>query len=164
VAHIRPAAPADLKTIAAVHVQADSETYRPIFGDRFRLRPLAESRARWREALGAGDVLLVAEHDASIVGLAHAHGAWMSALYLLAAHRRQGFGEALLAELCRQVLARGVDAIEFQCVAANVKAIAFYEAMGARQVGRKTEGAGDDAWEDVVFRLEAKRLAAFRAP
>jgi phosphinothricin acetyltransferase len=162
--HIRPARPADLEAIATVHVRADTETYLPIFGDRFRLRVLAESMARWRESFAAGDVLLVAEDDGAVVGLAHAHGAWMSALYLLAAQHRKGFGETLLAELCRQVRARGVDAIEFQCVAANANAIAFYEAMGARQVGRKTEGEGDAAWQDVVFRLETKRLAAFRAP
>lgn len=141
--------------VAQVHVQADAATYRPIFGVRFKAVPLAESVARWTAALGAGDVFLVAvEVGGAIVGFAHAHGGWMSALYLAASRKRRGIGGRLLAALCEAVRARGVTEIRFQCVADNADAIAFYEAMGARRIGRKREGEGEDAWEELLFALD----------
>jgi GNAT superfamily N-acetyltransferase len=86
----------------------------------------------------------------------------MSALYLVASHKRRGIGTALLAALCEAVRARGIGEICFQCVAANADAIAFYERVGARRVGRKWEGEGADAWEEVVFVLATDGPAALR--
>ncbi len=159
---IRDATAADVAAIAATHVQADDETYRPIFGERFRIRTLAESEARWRNALAAGDVLLVAEEGGQVVGLAHAHGAWMSALYLLASHHRRGIGAALLGALCRAVQARGIAQIQFDCVDGNLRAIAFYEAIGAHGIGRQSNGEGALAWEEIVFALATDVPAALR--
>ena len=161
---VRDAIAADLGAIVAAHVQADAETYRPIFRERFRERTRLECDRRWRDAFAAGDVLLVAEDQERVVGFAHAHGDWMSALYLLASHYRQGLGLALLSELCRQTAARGLRAIEFQCVADNANAIAFYETMGARRIGDKTEGEGDHRWKDLIFRLDTDRVTASRRP
>jgi GNAT superfamily N-acetyltransferase len=148
--------------VARVHVQADAEVYAAIFGDRFRPVALDASLARWELALTAGDVFLVATDGAAPVGLAHAHEDWMSALYLLASHRRRGIGRRLLGALCEGVRARGVLEIRFQCVAANVSALAFYEAMGARAVGHRREGGDDDGWDDVVFALATDAPAASR--
>jgi GNAT superfamily N-acetyltransferase len=139
--------------VARTHVRADEETYRPIFRERFQGVPLAESLRRWEAALTAGDELLVATDGGAIVGLAHATETWMSALYLLATHHRRRIGARLLIDLCGRLRARGVAEIGFQAVADNARAIAFYEAMGARLVGRKTLGDGDNTWEDVVFAL-----------
>ena len=149
--------------MARVHVQADAETYRPLFGARFRAVPIAQSLARWETALAAGDVFLAAEDEGAIVGLAHAHGDWMSALYVRATHQRRGLGMALLRELCTAAWARGVTEICFDCVTTNENAIAFYEAMGARAVGRKWEGEGADAWEELVFALATDSPALRRA-
>jgi GNAT superfamily N-acetyltransferase len=159
---IRPVRAGEALAGARVHVQADAETYRPIFGARFRAVPINESLARWEAALAAGDVFLAAEEEGAIVGLAHAHGDWMSALYLLASHQRRGLGLALLSELCTAVRARGVTEIHFDCVATNENAIAFYEAMGSRRTGRRTEGEGADAWEEILFALATDRPAALR--
>jgi GNAT superfamily N-acetyltransferase len=159
---IRPVRSDEAAAVASVHVQADMETYRPLFGARFRAVPMDESLARWQAALAAGDVFLAAEAEGAIVGLAHAHGDWMSALYLLASHQWRGVGRALLAELCAAVRARGVAEIRFQCVATNENAIAFYEAMGGRRTGRKWEGEADEAWEEVLFALATDGCAALR--
>jgi GNAT superfamily N-acetyltransferase len=148
--------------VARVHVLADTETYRPLFGAHFHTVPIDESVARWEAALAAGDVFLVADDEGAIVGLAHAHADWMSALYLLASHQRRGLGLALLSELCTAVQARGVTTIRFDCVAINDNAIAFYEAMGARRTGRECKGEGDDAWEELLFALATDRPATFR--
>ena len=86
--------PDEAAIMARVHVQADAETYRPVLGTRFRAVPIAESLARWETALAAGDEFLAAEAEGAIIGFAHAHGDWMSALYLLASHQRRGVGTA----------------------------------------------------------------------
>ncbi len=159
---IRPVNAGEALAVARVHTQADAETYRPIFGARFLAVSIETSLARWDAALTVGDVFLAAEDEGAIVGLSHAHGDWMSALYLLAAHQRRGVGARLMAALCEAVRARGVAEIRFQCVAANENAIAFYEAMGARRIGRKSEGEGDDAWEEVLFALATDGPVALR--
>ena len=159
---IRPVRADEAGPVARVHVQADAETYRPLFGARFRAVPVDESLARWEAALAAGDVFLVAEDEGAIVGFAHAHDDWMSALYLLATHKRRGLGAALLGGLCLAAQARGVAAIRFDCVATNDDALAFYEAMGARRTGREWRGEGGDAWEEVLFALSTDGPAALR--
>jgi GNAT superfamily N-acetyltransferase len=150
---IRPAAAGELSLVARTHIRADEETYRSIFKAHFRAVPFEESLRRWETALTAGDVMLVATDGGAIIGLAHASETWMSALYLLASHHRRGIGARLLIDLCGRLRARGVAEIGFQAVADNARAIAFYGALGARLVGRKTEGEGAEAWEDVVFAL-----------
>ena len=139
--------------MALAHVRADRETYQPIFGEAFREVALERSLQRWQTALAAGDVFLVAEDAGQIVGLAHATDSWMSALYLLATYRRRGIGARLLDALRAALKARGVAEIGFQAVAGNVGAIAFYEAHGARRVGRKTDGDAEHSWEEVIFSL-----------
>ncbi len=159
---IRAAQPLETAAIAETHVRADAETYRPIFGDRFRSMSVSESAARWEGAFVAGDELLVAVDEGAIVGFVHASETWMSALYILASHHRRGIGARLLAELGARLAARGARRIGFQAVADNAGAIDFYRAMGARVVGRRQEGLGDDAWEDVVFTLDVAAPSALR--
>jgi len=159
---IRPVRQGEAFTVAHVHIQADGETYRPLFGASFREVAMADSLARWDRALAQGDVFLAATDGGRLVGFAHASGAWMSALYLLGSHRRQGVGARLLAALCEAVRLRGVGEIGFGCVATNVDAIAFYEALGARQAGRRSMGEGADVWEDMLFTLDTGAPAAFR--
>ena len=122
-----------------------------------------QSLSRWEAAFVAGDELLVADDRGRVVGLIHASETWMSALYILASHHRRGLGRTLLAELWQRLLARGVRRIGFDCVAESARAIAFYTAMGAKPVGRKWEGEGALAWEEVVFQLEIDAPAALLA-
>ncbi|HLY78892.1 MAG TPA: GNAT family N-acetyltransferase [Caulobacteraceae bacterium] len=152
----------EVVAVAQLHVQADRETYQPIFGAHFEAADLDLSQLRWDVALAAGDVLLVALEDGRMVGLAHATPTWMSALYLLSTHIRRGIGLRLLVALCEALQARGVAEIGFKAVAGNTNAIAFYQAVGAQIVGRETQGEGDAAWEDIVFSLATDAPAAFR--
>jgi ribosomal protein S18 acetylase RimI-like enzyme len=150
---IRPALIHEARAVALTHVRADRETYQPIFGDAFRKVAFERSLQRWQTALAAGEALLVAEQSGRIVGFTHAADAWMSALYLLATHRRRGIGSRLLGGLRTELKARGVSEIGFQAVADNAGAIAFYHACGARQVGRKSESDAESSWEEIVFVL-----------
>ena len=159
---IRPVRRDEALAVARVHVQADRETYAPIFAGQFREVALEESLARWETALTAGHSFLVATDKGAIIGFAHAGDAWMSALYLIASHRRRGVGARLLTALCEDARGSGVDEIGFTCVAANGPALAFYEAMGACQLGRTMIGDGDSMWEEIVLALSTDPAAGFR--
>jgi ribosomal protein S18 acetylase RimI-like enzyme len=159
---IRPVEADEAPAVALLHVQADRETYQPIFGPHFEAVDIDRSQLRWDTALFAGDVLLVAVEGGRMVGFTHATPTWMSALYLLASHHRRGIGLRLLVALCAALRARGVAEIGFNAVADNTNAIAFYEAVGARIVGRETQGEGEAAWEDIVFALDIDAPAASR--
>ena len=159
---IRPVEADEALAVALLHVQADRETYQPIFGPHFEAVDIDRSQLRWDTALAAGDVLLAAVEGGRMIGFAHATPTWMSALYLLTSHHRRGIGLRLLAALCEALAARGVAVIGFKAVAANVNAIAFYEAVGARIVGREMQGEGDAAWEDILFTLATDAPAASR--
>ena len=148
--------------VARLHVQTDRETYQPIFGPKFEAVDVDRSQLRWDKALAADDVLLVVVEDGRMVGFAHATPTWMSALYLLASHHRRGIGFRLLLALCEALRTRDVAEIGFKAVADNANAIAFYEAVGARIVGREMQGEGDAAWEDILFTLATDAPAASR--
>jgi L-amino acid N-acyltransferase YncA len=159
---IRPARPDEALAVAQVHIQADRETYEPLFSAHFEAVEIDRSQQRWDAALSAGDVLLVAEEAGRIVGLAHATPTWMSSLYLLSTHLRRGIGLDLLVALCEALQVRGVAEVGFKAVSTNVNALAFYDAVGAKAVGRETQGEGEGRWEEIVFALDTAAPAAFR--
>jgi L-amino acid N-acyltransferase YncA len=159
---IRSARPDEALGVAQVHILADRETYEPLFGAHFEAVDIDRSQLRWDAALSAGDVLLIAGDARRIIGFAHATPTWMSSLYLLATHLRRGIGLDLLVALCEALRARGVAEIGFKAVATNVNALAFYDAVGAKAVGREAQGEGAGRWEDIVFALATDAPAAFR--
>jgi GNAT superfamily N-acetyltransferase len=150
---IRPATTQDVAAVAEVHVKADWDTYSPLFGaEAYRLEKPA-SEERWWRALKGGGLLLVATDRGAIVGLGHACGDRIDALYLLSSHHRRGIGRALLSRLLAFLHGCGVSEARFDVVAVNAAAIAFYEAHGARPVGRRinTDPRGDT--EDLIFAI-----------
>ena len=157
---IREAALEDIPAIARVHVAADWETYSALFGSRAHALEPGESELRWRRALCDGDTLLVANDDGDIVGLGHARGDRIGALYLLRSHQRRGAGRALLRDLLAALNQQGVSEARFDVVAANENAIAFYRAHGAYLVGRciNRDARGDS--EDLVFAISTTPVIA----
>ena len=92
---------------------------------------------------GAHDVLLVAEDDGgAIVGLAYADeeltGWDVSALYVAPDRHREGVGRALLRATAGVLAGRGVVELRVSVLTANLPARAFYEALGAAEVGTAT--------------------------
>jgi ribosomal protein S18 acetylase RimI-like enzyme len=149
---IREATHDDITAIARVHVQADWETYSGLFGSKTYRIDLADSEHRWRHALQRGDTLLVAGEGSQIVGLGHALKDEIRALYLLRSYQRRGIGRALLLSLLTRLNGRGVTEARFEVVGANLKAIRFYESLGARTIERCTNSSGPGAIEDhIVF-------------
>ena len=147
----------DVPAIARVHVQADWETYSLLFGSgAYAIEP-RESEGRWQRALQAGDVLLTARDANKIVGVGHAQGNRIGALYVLRPHQRRGIGKTLLLRLLAILHEQGIAEARFDVVASNVNAIRFYRALGAYQVGRciSRDFRGDT--ENLVFAITTKR-------
>ena len=157
-AHIRPARIEEVSAIAAAHARAHFEAYRPLFGAKTRVLEVADLEQRWRHALADGDVALLATAADLIFGVGHARGHRIEALYLLAAYRRQGIGGSLLARILALMHRRGVTDAEFDVLAVNVDAIAFYRIRGARETGRNTRSGPDGDYDDVAFSLRTAPL------
>jgi ribosomal protein S18 acetylase RimI-like enzyme len=159
---IREAVLDDVPAIVRVHVQADWDTYSALFGSQaYALEP-GESELRWRRAIGDGDILLVASDGIEIVGLGHARGDRIGALYLLRSHQRRGIGKALLTHLLASLKELSVAEARFDVVAINDNAIAFYRAHGAYPVGRSVNRDARGDTEDLVFAISTDPVAPLR--
>jgi ribosomal protein S18 acetylase RimI-like enzyme len=135
-----------------------------LFGaDAYRLE-IGESEQRWRRALEADGLLLVASDRDAIVGLGHAFADRIDALCLLSSYRRQGIGKALLSRLLAFLHDCGVTEARLDVVANNGKAIAFYRAQGARPVGRRTNKDPRGDTEDLIFAIPTAKAGGGSVP
>lgn len=167
-ATIRPATPADAAALGAAHVQAWRETYPGIVPDTVlaALDP-AEKAAMWRASITAGGIVLVALLDGAVIGFA-AGGAQREpalmpypgeiySLYVLRAGQRRSLGRTLMAALARALASRGFASANLWVLAGNDTALAFYRALGGREVHRRQFQDGDWhgadialAWDDLA--------------
>ena len=155
---VRPATPADVPAIVAIHC-ADMVTWRrwnadgeAVLADYADLRPYerwlnggpwmdpstyAPFLARWT-APGHDGLALVAESDGQVLAMAEAiasdepppygRNLNISVLYALRGHTGQGLGSALMAALEQHALARGCDTLQV----GHAEAPAFYARHGLR--------------------------------
>jgi GNAT superfamily N-acetyltransferase len=106
----------------------------------------------------AGAELLVAEQGGALVGFAAFSaiypgpglkaGFFLKEIYVADAARGSGAGRALLAELARLALARGLGRIDWTAARDNERLLRFYESLGAVPQPEK-----------VFFRLSGEGLA-----
>lgn len=159
---ITPAGPADAVDLARVHVQAWRETYPGILPDAYlaRLSPMIHAR-RWRARLRRLDeVTLTAEDRDGLVGYASGEPsrsgapgeAEITTLYLLNAAQGRGLGRALLVATARVLRARGARSLVVWVLRDNDPARAFYEVLGGRLDGERTERVGGAAIPAVAYR------------
>jgi ribosomal protein S18 acetylase RimI-like enzyme len=155
---IRRAQAGDAAAIAAVHVAAWRETYAGLVPERMlRAFSVAERTRRWQRILTAPDpsresaVFVAVGPDQSALGfgscgrqpaaapLADGFAGEFSALYVLAAHQRQGIGRRLMTLMAQDLLAREISGGALWVLRDNAPARRFYEALGAELVGQRTE-------------------------
>ncbi|MGH6918576.1 MAG: GNAT family N-acetyltransferase [Geminicoccaceae bacterium] len=155
---IRRALADDAAAIAAVHVAAWRETYAGLVPERMlRAFSVAERTRRWHRIVTVPDparksaVFVAVRPDRSIVGfgscgrqpvaalLDDGFAGEFSALYVLAAHQRQGLGRRLMALMAQDLLAREVCGAALWVLRDNGPARRFYEALGAKVVGQRVE-------------------------
>lgn len=159
-ATIRRAAPGDARAIARVHVECWRSAYAGILPDRVMVDMSVDDKAAfWRGMIlrtGGRESVLVASVAESgggrceIVGFASCGSAdrrggapsgydgEVHTLYVLPDWQEQGLGRALLCGGFR-ALKRAGFASAFVWVLAQNPSRFFYEAMGGRQIGTRTE-------------------------
>jgi ribosomal protein S18 acetylase RimI-like enzyme len=139
---IEPATLTDARRVAEVHVQAWQTAYVGIVPDEYLASLSVEKRkTMWREAIEKQvPELLVARVGGEVAGwvafdasrdkdaVAGAGEIW--ALYLDPSHWAAGVGRALLQCARERLVERGFGRISLWVLAANARAIRFYEAGG----------------------------------
>jgi len=155
---IRRARAGDAAAIAAVHVAAWRQTYTGLVPARMLSAFSVEERTRrWHRILTAPDpslesvVFVAVQPDQSVAGfgscgrqpaaalLADGFAGEFSALYVLAAHQRQGLGRRLMALMAQDLLAREMRGAALWVLRDNEPARRFYEALGAKVVSQRVE-------------------------
>lgn len=139
---IEPATLAGARRVAQIHVQAWQAAYVGIVPDDYLASLSVDKReTMWREVIDkSAPELLVARVDGNIAGwvsfdasrdknAAQACGE-LWALYVDPAHWSGGIGRALLQRACERLTERGFRSIGLWVLAANARAIRFYEAAG----------------------------------
>jgi ribosomal protein S18 acetylase RimI-like enzyme len=160
---IRPAAPADAPALARLHTAVWRATYRDLapkaifdaLGEAHRLK-------RWTEILAdtsGASAAFVAEAGPLVgFGLCGPPGdpafggrGEVKLLYVDQGHARRGIGRLLLDTMTRWLRARGYAGVGLGVVVGNDPAIAFYEALGGRLIGRYVDPG--PAWrsDNLVF-------------
>jgi GNAT superfamily N-acetyltransferase len=142
---LRIARPGDEVAIAEVHVRSWQTAYRGQIPDHFLDSLSIEERAAmWRRMIAESDpaisLCLVAEEGGRIVGFAHTSPSRdaeaptgtgeLTAIYLLAEHRGQGIGRALIERAVAELTAAGFARSTLWVLDTNVRAQRFYEAAG----------------------------------
>jgi ribosomal protein S18 acetylase RimI-like enzyme len=156
---IRDATHADIRALAALHVQTFNETHR---GGRDEGPSHALRSDQWRQTFadttGSWFCLLVEDDQGELVGFAkgipHDGGVpgfagELNKLYLLRRVQRQGLGRQLLCSVARRFLEQGISSMVLFGEATS-PSNGFYEAFGAERLhAANGEFHGGYGWRDV---------------
>jgi len=174
---IRAAALADAPGIAEVHVQAWHEAYRELVPEEMLAAlSVAENTRMWRDILASPNAIVLVAEWADLVdaGAAaddgtqpHALAGFgaagpardralgtsgeVTAIYLLEAVKRRGFGRALFAGLTRALAERGHRSAGAWVLAGNTPARKFYAALGGRAGATRTLAHVSAELEEVAY-------------
>jgi L-amino acid N-acyltransferase YncA len=161
---VRRATERDVEGIARVHVASWQSAYRGIMPDAFLDGLRVENRAAmWRRVLGDladRHVVFVAESpEEGVVGFASAgptidetlpYDGELHAIYLLASVQGHGLGRRLVRAVAAELAARGVRSLCLWVLADNPSR-GFYERLGGRAVGAKTEEIGGATLDEIAY-------------
>lgn len=158
---LREAVRADAPALGEVHVKSWRETYAGLVPEAMLAALSVEARSgMWRGVLDDPDAsgcasVLVAEAECRIVGFgacglqrdaalaSMGFGAEIGAIYLLRTHQRAGAGRALMQALSRRLAELGHGAVSLWVLRENVRARAFYEALGGEVIGERVDHDAD---------------------
>ena len=145
----RQATSADADALGHAHVEAWREVYAGLVPDAVlaALDPQVRA-AMWRDVLGKGDAVHLAERDGRIVGFASGgpqrdasldYSGEIHTCYVLRCAQRRGVGRVLMSAVARDLLARGHASAVLWVLEGNGSARRFYEALGGREVARREQ-------------------------
>ncbi|WP_416423907.1 GNAT family N-acetyltransferase [Pseudomonas sp. App30] len=169
---IRPALPTDAPAIAHVHVRSWQAAYASLMPAAYLAsldQSLPQRETYWAGAITQGDAqVFVAEIDGEVVGWLSAGGSRdedadkratgeIMAIYLLAEHWREGLGRGLWEAGVRWLADQGYQQSTLWVLAANTRAIEFYQRMGwtAQPDSLRTLRRGGVSLEEIRFHAPA---------
>jgi ribosomal protein S18 acetylase RimI-like enzyme len=169
--NIRPATLDDVDEIARVHVQAWRETYRGLVPDRMLEELSVADRATlWRSVIAdpanAAALLVLEDGNGALVGFGSAGRApnrdlqtdgEITAIYLLDAVKRRGFGRVLFTRLLAELTNKGFPSAGLWVLASNAPACRFYEAMGGSAGFRRSEEHDGAALTEIAYSWQLPR-------
>jgi len=85
-----------------------------------------------RDYLRSGDFIVAVDGGDRVIGFMRMEGTEIDSLYIAPAFHRQGLGQRFVAEA-----ASGIEILEVEVNAQNTQAVAFYDAMGFREIASK---------------------------
>ncbi len=144
---IEPATVRDCRAIAEVHVQAWQHAYRGIFPEALLAELSIDKReSLWAQAVEQGSPqVLVARIDGQLAGFiafgasrqqgAAAHAAEIWVINVSPQFWSRGIGKSLMLASRDRLTEQGYDSVSLWVLAKNLRARAFYEAMGLRLIG-----------------------------
>lgn len=147
---VRAATAQDAAEIARVYAASWRTAYLGVLPQPFLEALGAEHRQRrWSDRLGVGHagLVTVASFDEQVVGFCQAgperrggrRRGEIYALYVLSAYQGCGIGTALFEDMRARLVAQGCRVIGLWVLADNPLGQAFYEKMGGRRDGARTE-------------------------
>jgi ribosomal protein S18 acetylase RimI-like enzyme len=158
---VRRAVPADVESIARVHVKAWEETYRGLVPDEAFDSYTVEKRVtQWRGLLAdPAKLVQVVESDGEVCGFGSAGtsrpglaaAGEIYSFYLLDAVKHQGNGRRLFARLREELVARDFASLGLWVLANNLPARRFYEAMGGCSRDVRVDRRGDLTFNDIAY-------------
>lgn len=146
---LRAATPADAPAVAALHAESWRFAYRGAYSDEYLNGPVFEDRARvWQERMSSpkpNQHVVLAEDGDELTGFICAYGTddkqWGSLidnLHVRPALHRRGIGHRLLAEVATwNLVEHPGSGVYLWVLDQNTRAQAFYQNLGARNVGSK---------------------------
>ena len=168
---IREATPKDAGSIACVHVDSWRSTYAGLIPQDYLDQLDVKKRAeRWEQILSdtkPQEANSVAEEAGRIIGFSSVgpsrnpelpYQGELYALYLDDSHQKKGIGKALFTEAIEQLRGRDMKSMLVWVLKDN-PTCGFYEKMGGRRVGQKSELIGGEEVMEVAYAWE--RLDAF---
>ena len=161
-ATIRPTTPADVESIARVHVQAWHESYAGLVApEAFEHHPIELRVRQWSATLSDPHrSTLVYESDRGVSGFISggpikwtglSTSSEVASFYLLDAFKRQGIGRMLFGELLTVLAGRGFTSCGLWTLSNNVTARRFYESMGGRAGETHIDVRNGIAFEDIAY-------------
>lgn len=109
--------------------------------------------------LARGEIQLVAIEDGEVIGWCdilrrqfegYRHCGTLG-IGVLPEHRGRGVGKRLITEALRQAASKGIERVELEVYASNVRARALYEKLGFITEGRKRRARKlDGVYDDVI--------------
>jgi len=133
---IRPATPADLSDICALHIANWREDYAGVLPDDVLGQRLSdEMHRRWSGLPAAPDCVLLAEQDGQFLGFGlvrpgHVDGPLLESLHVVPHARGLGAGRALITALVGMLRAEGHASLSLEVLDGNPSARGFYAHLG----------------------------------